>query len=107
MSTADVLRMHAPSAPPELRARVLAQAPAERRTRVRIRPVLVLAAAATLAIGAAVVHGFRASAPRSTALPPHSAVATQKTWTTADSFGSAAGSGALSSTVRSALPAAS
>jgi uncharacterized protein DUF4349 len=97
MSTADVLRAHAPSAPPELRARVLAQAPAERRVRVRVRPVLVLAAAATLAIGAAVVQGLRDSAPK--ALPAHA-------FTTADraTVGAAANAPTLKAV---AVPAAS
>jgi Domain of unknown function (DUF4349) len=62
MSTLDLLRTTAPHAPEELRARVLASRPVERRRRVR--PVLVLAAAALLAVGAAVVHGFSTSAPK-------------------------------------------
>ena len=63
MSTAELLRTHAPSAPHELRARVLAQAPRAER-RVRIRPVLVLAAAVMVAVAAALVQGFRTSAPQ-------------------------------------------
>ena len=62
MSTAELLRAHAPSAPPELRARVLAQAPRERR--VRVRPVLVFAAVAALAVAGALVQGFRTSSPK-------------------------------------------
>lgn len=64
MSTVDLLRAHAPQAPEELRERVLALRPPERRRRVQVRPVLVLAVALTLAIAAAVVHGFRTSAPQ-------------------------------------------
>ena len=64
MSTVDLLRAHPPRTPDELRERVLALRPPERRRRVRVRPVLVLAVAAGLAIAAAVVHGFRTSAPQ-------------------------------------------
>jgi hypothetical protein len=70
MSTVDLLRAHAPSAPTELQKRVLALRP-DRRPRRRVRPVLVLAAAATLAVAAAVVHGFTTSAPKP--LPAHTA----------------------------------
>jgi hypothetical protein len=65
MSTADLLRTHAPQTPDALRERVLAlRPPQERRRRVHLRPVLVLAVALALAIAAAVVHGFRTSAPQ-------------------------------------------
>ena len=64
MSTVDLLRAHPPQTPDALRDRVLALRPPERRRRVRVRPVLVLAAALALAIAAAVVHGFRTSAPK-------------------------------------------
>jgi len=86
MSTVDLLIAHAPSAPEHLRRRVLELRPVERRRRVR--PVLVLAVAAAIAVLAAVVHGF------STSSPPHNlpAAATPAhvppTWTTADSVGS-------------------
>ena len=73
MSTVDLLRAHAPRTPDELRDRVLALRPPEKRRRVRVRPVLVLAAALALAVAAAVVHGFRTSAPTSTPLPAHTA----------------------------------
>jgi hypothetical protein len=77
MSTVDLLRAHAPRTPDELRERVLAlrppQSQKERRRRVRVRPVLVLAAAAALAIAAALVHGFRTSAPQPA---PQSAITT-------------------------------
>jgi len=63
MSTADLLRAHAPAAPDELHRRVSLLRPAPRRG-PRVRPVLVLAAAAALAILAAVVHGFTTSAPQ-------------------------------------------
>jgi ribosomal protein L25 (general stress protein Ctc) len=63
MSTVDLLRAHPPRTPDELRERVLALRPPEPRRRLRVRPVLVLAAALALAIAAAVVHGFRTSAP--------------------------------------------
>jgi hypothetical protein len=59
MSTTDLLRMHAPEAPERLRARVLAQRPAERRPRTRL--VLVLAAAVALAIAAAIAYGIAGS----------------------------------------------
>src|SRR3954447_15244889 len=62
MSTLDVLRATAPPAPDELRARVLASRPVTRPRR-RMRPVLVLATAAALAVAAALVHGFSTSAP--------------------------------------------
>jgi Domain of unknown function (DUF4349) len=62
MSTADLLRATAPHAPDRLRARVEAARPIPQRRRVR--PVLVLAAAAVLAVAAAVVHGFATSAPQ-------------------------------------------
>jgi hypothetical protein len=86
MSTVDLLIAHAPSAPEHLRRRVLELRPVEQRRRVR--PVLVLAVAAAIAVLAAVVHGF------STSSPPHNlpAAATPAhlpaTWTTADSAGS-------------------
>src|SRR3954452_1287031 len=63
MSTLDLLRATAPQAPDELRARVLASRPVERKQH-RVRPVLVLAAAAALAVAAALVHGFSTSAPQ-------------------------------------------
>src|SRR5262245_13052806 len=63
MSTVDLLRTTAPRAPEGLRARVLASRPVERRRRVR--PLLVVTAAALLAVAAAVVHGFSTSAPKS------------------------------------------
>jgi hypothetical protein len=64
MSTVDLLRAHAPAAPEELHRRVSLLRPAPRR-QVRVRPVLVLAAAAAVAVLAAVVHGFSTSAPSS------------------------------------------
>jgi hypothetical protein len=63
MSTVDLLRAHAPSAPDALRERVLAARPTERVRVLRVRPVVVLAGAAALAIAAAFVHGFTTSAP--------------------------------------------
>jgi len=63
MSTLDLLRAHAPAAPEELHRRVSLLRPAPRRA-PRIRPVLVLAAAAAIAVVAAVVHGFSTSAPQ-------------------------------------------
>jgi hypothetical protein len=63
MSTVDLLRAHAPAAPEELHRRVSLLRPEPRR-RARVRPVLVLAAAATIAVLAAVVHGFSTSAPQ-------------------------------------------
>jgi hypothetical protein len=68
MSTVDLLRANPPRTPDALRERVLALRPPERRRRVRVRPVLVLAVAAALAIAAALVHGFRTSAPRPAAV---------------------------------------
>jgi hypothetical protein len=65
MSTVDLLRAHAPSAPDELHRRVSLLRPAPRRG-PRVRPVLVLAAAAAIAGLAAVVHGFSTSAPQKT-----------------------------------------
>jgi hypothetical protein len=62
MSTVELLRAHAPAAPEELQRRVSLLRPAPRRG-PRVRPVLVLAAAATIAVLAAVVHGFSTSAP--------------------------------------------
>jgi Domain of unknown function (DUF4349) len=62
MSTVDLLRAHAPTAPEELQRRVSLLRPAPRRG-PRVRPVLVLAAAAAIAVLAAVVHGFSTSAP--------------------------------------------
>jgi len=62
MSTIDLLRAHAPAAPEELHRRVSLLRPAPRRG-PRLRPVLVLAAAAAIAVLAAVVHGFSTSAP--------------------------------------------
>ena len=76
MSTVDLLRAHPPRTPDELRDRVLALRPPERRRRVRVRPVLVLAVALGLAIAAAVVHGFRTSAPTAKPLPAHTAAGT-------------------------------
>src|SRR4051794_36366745 len=95
MSTVELLRAHAPSAPEELHRRVLMLRPAERRRRVR--PVLVLAAAGAIAVLAAVVHGFSTSSPSPTvhsysngavAKAPSTGSARQPTWTTADSAGS-------------------
>src|SRR3954468_10313138 len=95
MSTVELLRAHAPSAPEELHRRVLMLRPAERRRRVR--PVLVLAAAGAIAVLAAVVHGFSTSSPSPTvhsysngaaAKAPSAGLAPQPTWTTADSAGS-------------------
>jgi hypothetical protein len=64
MSTVDLLRAHAPAAPEELHRRVSLLRPAPHHgPRVRVRPVLVLAAAAAVAVLAAVVHGFSNSAP--------------------------------------------
>ncbi|MES1247837.1 MAG: DUF4349 domain-containing protein [Actinomycetota bacterium] len=71
MSTVDLLRAHAPSAPESLHSRVLALRPEPKRTRVRVRPAFVLAGAATLAVAAAVVHGFATSAPKTAAPPRH------------------------------------
>jgi uncharacterized protein DUF4349 len=68
MSTLDLLRTTAPHAPEELRARVLASRPPARRAH-RVRPVLVLAGAALLAVAAAVVHGFSTSAPAPAPVP--------------------------------------
>jgi hypothetical protein len=104
MSTIDLLRAHAPSAPDELRTRVLAQAPAApgRRPRARVRPVLLLAAALGVAIAAAVVQGVRSSGQPSVVrpLPP--------TVTTADSVGSGAAASAPTLKARvAAVPAAS
>lgn len=69
MSTVELLRAHAPSAPETLHRRVLELRPAPRRGRVRLRPVVVLAAAAAIAVAAALVHGFATSAPKP--LPAH------------------------------------
>jgi len=63
MSTVDLLRAHAPTASEELQRRVSLLRPAPRRG-PRVRPVLVLAAAVTIAVLAAVVHGFSTSAPK-------------------------------------------
>jgi hypothetical protein len=63
MSTVDLLRAHAPTASEELHRRVSLLRPAPRRG-PRVRPVLVLAAAAAIAILAAVVHGFSTSEPQ-------------------------------------------
>jgi Domain of unknown function (DUF4349) len=60
MSTVDLLRTHAPTAPDGLRERVLAQRPA----RPRVRPVLVLAALLALAVAAAIVYGITDSQPQ-------------------------------------------
>jgi Domain of unknown function (DUF4349) len=101
MSTVDLLRAHAPSAPDHLHQRVLMLRPVERKHRVR--PVLVLAVAAAIAVLAAVVHGF------STSSPPQGQTLTLQTdsgsvrapapatGTPADS--ASGGSGALSGTV--------
>jgi hypothetical protein len=64
MSTVDLLRAHAPTASEELHRRVSLLRPAPRRG-PRVRPMLVLAAAAAIAVLAAVVHGFSTSAPSS------------------------------------------
>ena len=95
MSTVDLLIAHAPSAPEHLRRRVLELRPVEHRRRVR--PVLVLAVAAAIAVLAAVVHGFSTSSPRRNVLTLQGGVAKTRavpTWTTADSVGSA-GTGTL------------
>ena len=63
MSTVDLLRAHAPTASEDLHRRVSLLRPAPRRG-PRVRPVLVLAAAAAVAVLAAVVHGFSTSAPK-------------------------------------------
>lgn len=102
MSTVDLLRAHAPSAPEELHRRVLMLRPVERRRRVR--PVLVLAAAAAIAVVAAVVHGFSTSSPShpqtlTLRAAPHVSGAPTHTWTTADS----AGTGALRATTQKAI----
>jgi hypothetical protein len=96
MSTVDLLRAHAPSAPDHLQRRVLELRPVE-GTR-RVRPVLVLAVAAVIAVLAAVVHGFSTSSPQRNVLTLQSTatVAGVPTWTTADSAGATGGSGALS-----------
>jgi hypothetical protein len=97
MSTVDLLRAHAPSAPDHLHRRVLELRPVERRRRVR--PVLVLAIAAAIAVLAAVVHGFSTSSPshrQTLTLGRIPQVQGAPTWTTADSAGSG---GALSGTV--------
>src|SRR5690348_3256019 len=91
MSTVDLLIAHAPSAPEHLRRRVLELRPVEHRRRVR--PVLVLAVAAAIAVLAAVVHGFSTSSPlRPSAVHSSSGGAAAKaplpTWTAADSVGS-------------------
>ena len=71
MSTVDLLRAHAPAAPEELHRRVSLLRPAPHRG-PRVRPVLVVAAAAAIAVLAAVVHGFSTSAPqRSVTLQGH------------------------------------
>lgn len=67
MSTVDLLRAHAPAAPERLQHRVLTMRPVGRQ-RPRVRPVLVLAGAVTLAIGAALVHGLTTSSQQT----PHS-----------------------------------
>jgi hypothetical protein len=105
MSTVDLLRAHAPSAPEDLHRRVLTLRPVERRRRVQ--PVFVLAAAAAIAVVAAVVHGFSTSSSQRNVLTLHSSA--QKapdvpTWTTADSVGSS-GSGALSGRLKAFSPA--
>src|SRR5436305_1308098 len=86
MSTADLLRAHAPSAPEELHRRVLTLRPVERRRRVR--PVLVLAAAGAIAVLAAVVHGFSTAAPSHRQTLTLETKAPAPTFTTADSAGS-------------------
>src|SRR3954447_21914673 len=63
MSTVELLRAHPPRTPEHLHARVLELRPAPSRRRRRVRPVLVLAVAAVLAIAAALVHGLTTSAP--------------------------------------------
>jgi hypothetical protein len=81
MSTVDLLRTHAPAAPEELHRRVMLLRPAPRRA-PRVRPLLVLAAAATLAVLAAVVHGLSTSAPHAqkrTATLQHAAVGSAST----------------------------
>ena len=65
MSTVDLLRAHAPAAPERLQHRVLTMRPVPQQ-RPRVRPVLVLAAAAALAVAAALVHGLATSSPRET-----------------------------------------
>lgn len=86
MSTIELLRAHAPVAPERLHERVLELRPS-RPPRRRVRPLLVLAAAATLAVAAAVVHGLSTSAPQPQPLIPHSVgsvkAAPVPAWTTA------------------------
>jgi hypothetical protein len=100
MSTVDLLIAHAPSAPEHLRRRVLELRPVEHRRRVR--PLLVLAVAAAIAVLAAVVHGFSTSSPQRNVLTLNggAAKAPLPTWTTADSAGSGG-----SSTELQAVPA--
>jgi hypothetical protein len=64
MSTVDLLRAHAPSAPESLHRRVLELRPEPKHARRRVRPLLVLAVAAAIAVSAALVHGFTTSAPK-------------------------------------------
>ena len=86
MSTVDLLIAHAPSAPDHLRRRVLELRPAGRSRRVR--PVLVLAAAAAIAVVAAVVHGFSTSPPTPSRHTPGEKLSLGRpTLTTADSAG--------------------
>lgn len=105
MSTVDLLRAHAPSAPAHLHERVLALRPLERPQRRRVRPVVVLAGAAVLAVAAAVVHGFTTSAP-SHHLPARATVSLGRP---AVSNGGASGTGGttLQAHVRAAIPAPS
>jgi uncharacterized protein DUF4349 len=91
MSTLDLLRATAPHASDDLRARVLASRPPERNPRRRVRPVLVLASAAALAVAAALVHGFSTSAP-------------QKRTLTLESHGAAAGGAATTTMYSAAAP---
>jgi hypothetical protein len=87
MSTADLLRATAPHAPDALRARVLASRPLPSKRHVR--PVLVLAAAATLAVAAAVVHGFATSAPQEKSVSHGASAAGGAPATTTQSFAAA------------------
>ena len=66
------LRATAPVAPDRLRERVLEGAPAPRRQRSRKRRLflVVVPVAVVLALGAAIVHGFVSSGPRTSAASP-------------------------------------
>jgi hypothetical protein len=66
------LRANPPVAPERLRQRVLEGAPAPRRQRSRKRKLalVVVPAAIVLSVGAALVHGFVSSGPRTSAATP-------------------------------------